>query len=47
LSGNWSAYLNSYLENPIDNDVEFRDLVFREAHKKDFLFFESKVSHGN
>ncbi len=41
LSGNWSAYLNSFLENKIDNEIEFRDPSFQARHKLDFIFYDS------
>jgi hypothetical protein len=41
LSGNWSAYINTYLENKIDNEIEFRDPSFQERHKLDFDFYDS------
>ncbi len=41
LSGNWSAYMNAFLENKIDNEIEFRDPSFQERHKLDFDFYDS------
>jgi hypothetical protein len=40
LSGNWSSYLNEFLENKIDNEIEFRDLNFQEQNKNNFVFFD-------
>jgi hypothetical protein len=42
LSGNWSKELNEYLENKIDNEVEFRDPDFQARHKDNFDFYESE-----
>jgi hypothetical protein len=42
LSGNWSAYLNNFLENKIDNETEFRDPKFQEANKEILVFFEAE-----
>ena len=42
LSGNWSAELNEYLENEIDNEIEFRDPDFQAQHKNTFVFYESE-----
>jgi hypothetical protein len=42
LSGNWSAKINAYLENKIDNEVEFRDPSFQARHKLDFDFYDSE-----
>lgn len=42
LSGNWSAYMNTFLENKIDNELEFRDPSFQERHKLDFDFYDSE-----
>lgn len=41
LSGNWSAYINMFLENKIDNEIEFRDPSFQARHKLDFDFYDS------
>jgi hypothetical protein len=40
LSGNWSAYLNGYLENKIDNELEFRDPKFQASNKEFFVFYD-------
>ena len=40
LSGFWSAELNDYLENDIDNEVELRDPDFQSLHGNTFLFVE-------
>jgi hypothetical protein len=42
LSGNWSAYLNNFLENKIDNETEFRDPKFQEVNKEILVFFEAE-----
>jgi len=42
LSGNWSKELNEYLENKLDNEVEFRDPDFQARHKDNFDFYESE-----
>ena len=42
LSGNWSAYLNSYLENKFDNELEFRDPKFQASNKEFFVFYDTE-----
>jgi hypothetical protein len=42
LSGHWSAYLNNFLENKIDNEEEFRDPKFQESEKEILVFFDTE-----
>jgi hypothetical protein len=41
ISGNWSAYLNNFLENNIDNEVEFRQTDFRKNISGKILIYDS------
>jgi hypothetical protein len=42
ISGNWSAYLNNFLENDFDNEKEFRSRNFQESTSDKILIFDSQ-----
>ncbi len=42
ISGNWSDYLNSFLENDVDNEKEFRSRNFQEITSDKILIYDSQ-----
>jgi hypothetical protein len=43
LSGYWSGYMNVFLEDKIDNEVQFRDGNFQKENKGRIIFYDSQT----